>query len=37
MRQECGQTLAKIRVSGHRTVVILLVYNGGRAHDLKVM
>jgi len=29
--------LAKVRVSGHRTVVILLVYNRGRTHDLEVM
>ena len=37
IRQVCGQTLAKVRVSRHRTVVILLVYNGGRTHNLEVM
>jgi len=37
IRQVCGQTLAKVRVSGHRTVVILLVYNRGRTCNLEVM
>jgi len=37
IRREYGQTLAKVRVSGHRTVVILLVYNRGRTCDLEVM
>ena len=37
IRRVCEQTLAKIRISRHRTVVILLVYNGGRTRDLKVM
>ena len=37
MRRECGQILAKVRVSRHRTVVILLVYNRGRTCDLEVM
>ena len=37
IRRVCGQILAKVRVSRHRTVVILLVYNGERTHDLEVM
>ena len=40
IRQEYGQTSGRVKVrteDRHRTVVILLVYNGGRAHDLEVM
>jgi len=37
IRRVCGQTLAKVRFSRYRTVVILLVYNGGRTCDLEVM
>ena len=36
IRQVCRQTLARVRISGHKTV-ILLVYNRWRAHDLEVM
>jgi len=40
IRREYRQTLDRVRVrteDRHRIVVILLVYNGGRAHDLEVM
>ena len=40
IRQEYRQTSGRVRVrteDRYRTVVILLVYNGGRAHDLEVM
>ena len=40
IRRVCGQTSGRVRVrteDRHRTVVILLVYNGGRVHDLEVM
>ena len=37
IRREYGQTLDRVRVRTEIDNSILLVYNGGRAHDLEVM
>ena len=37
IRQECGQTLGRVRIRTEIDSNILLVYNGGRTYDLEVM